>query len=361
MTPTVSVALITYNHGDYIRRAVEGVLAQETPFPVELIVGDDCSTDATPKILAQLMDEYPGRISLRSRERNLGMQHNVIDVLAHCRGQYMALLDGDDYWTDNAKLAKQVSFLERHRDCAMCHHNVLKLYQDEGGRTEVFHRRCPRKTKLASLMRGNFIATCSTLYRWGLVELPDWFSRVPSPDWCLNVLHGLHGKIGYITDISAVYRIHSGGIWSTQSRRKDLARRLEAAGLLATVVPPRERSILQRTMWRWHDDYVEQLLIEGDDQAAHDYAVRECEDMRGYARLNHFYQALAHEAAGHRWDATADLVRAATSGVGRTRIGIGDILLALARIRLRPVYVLARGMTRILRKSQDTREEPFSR
>ena len=354
MAPTVSVALITYNHGSYIRQAVVGVLAQETPFEVELIIGDDCSTDETSAVLSELMEEYPGRICLLPRARNLGMQQNVIDILGHCRGKYVALLDGDDYWTDNAKLVKQVSFLERNRDCTICHHNVLKLFQDEGGRTELFHRRFPRKTGLKRLMRGNFIATCSTLYRWGIIELPDWFSRVPNPDWCLHILHAKQGAIGYLPDVSGVYRLHSGGSWSTQSPEADIARRLEAAELLSTIVSPSYQQILKGTTRRWRDEYVEQLLLDDDDQAAYEYASRQCEDMRGFFRLSHFYRAIAEEETGNRWRANAFLLRAATTGIGRTRIGIDDILLALARNNMRTGYRAVRGIVRRLRKKRDS-------
>ncbi len=115
--PKLSVILIAYNHGPYIRKALEGIFMQETDFPFEVIVGEDCSTDNTRDIIREFDERYPGKMRLLFREKNLGRPTlNVYDTSMMASGEYLAYLEGDDYWTDPLKLKKQVSFLEEHPD-----------------------------------------------------------------------------------------------------------------------------------------------------------------------------------------------------------------------------------------------------
>ena len=116
----VSVGLVTYNQVRFIGQAVRSVLAQQTPFPIELVIGDDCSTDGTTNLLRALAAEHPNTIRLLTRERNLGFARNSLDVIAHCRGEYLACLDGDDYWTTTDGLARQVAYLRAHPECVLC-------------------------------------------------------------------------------------------------------------------------------------------------------------------------------------------------------------------------------------------------
>ncbi len=111
----VSVVFITYNHEKYVRKAILSVLQQETDFPFEVIVGEDCSTDSTRAILQEIKAQYPDQVKLLFREKNLGRPTlNVYQTSMECSGKYVAYLEGDDYWTDTKKLQKQVDFLEAH-------------------------------------------------------------------------------------------------------------------------------------------------------------------------------------------------------------------------------------------------------
>ena len=101
VNPKVSVAMVTYNHAQFIRTAISSVLSQETNFPFELVVGDDCSTDGTTEIVRTLSAAHPDVIRFLHRERNIGASKNFQDVLDNCRGQYIAILDGDDYFKLN--------------------------------------------------------------------------------------------------------------------------------------------------------------------------------------------------------------------------------------------------------------------
>lgn len=121
--PKLSVILITYNHEKYIRRALDSVLSQETDFPFEVVIGDDCSPDDTKNIIKEYRNNYPEQIRLVHREKNTGRPTlNVYETTMKCRGEYLAYLEGDDYWTDTKKLQKQVDFLESHPEYIACTH-----------------------------------------------------------------------------------------------------------------------------------------------------------------------------------------------------------------------------------------------
>ena len=133
MTPKVSVCVITYNQERYVIQAVEGALTQEADFDFEVVVGDDASSDGTPEILRDLQVRYPDRLRLILREKNIGPARNFLDVLGACRGEYVAILDGDDYWTSPEKLQKQADALDADPTLAICSHRVEHVFEDEGG------------------------------------------------------------------------------------------------------------------------------------------------------------------------------------------------------------------------------------
>jgi glycosyltransferase involved in cell wall biosynthesis len=113
----VSVAMITYNHERYIAKALDNVLSQSTNFDYEVIIGEDFSTDNTRSIIIDYQKRYPDKFQLLLNDKNIGMHKNTAQVLRACRGQYVALLEGDDYWTSTHKLQLQVDFLDRHPEC----------------------------------------------------------------------------------------------------------------------------------------------------------------------------------------------------------------------------------------------------
>ncbi len=119
--PTVSVCMITYNHEKYIEQAIDSVLSQESSFTVEVIVCDDYSTDNT----LEKFGKYKGRITIIRNEKNLGPWRSLEKTFNVAKGKYIALLEGDDYWTDNHKLRQQVDFLEQHDEYSMCFTNYI--------------------------------------------------------------------------------------------------------------------------------------------------------------------------------------------------------------------------------------------
>ncbi|MEN6321062.1 MAG: glycosyltransferase [Syntrophaceae bacterium] len=117
--PLVSINMITYNHAPFIAQSIDGVLHQKTNFPFELVIGEDCSTDATRKIVLEYQIKYPDIIRVIISSENVGMKKNFRRTQKACRGTYMAYCEGDDYWHHPDKLQKQVDYMECHPECGM--------------------------------------------------------------------------------------------------------------------------------------------------------------------------------------------------------------------------------------------------
>ena len=126
-SPLVSVLMITYNHEKFLSTAIESVLMQEVSFPFEVVIGDDSSTDSTGDLCRKYALRNPDIIRLSSKDRNLGMITNFITTLSVCKGDFIAICEGDDYWIDPFKLQKQVNFLENNPGYALVHTNKKVL------------------------------------------------------------------------------------------------------------------------------------------------------------------------------------------------------------------------------------------
>jgi len=216
----VSVAIFAYNHERFIRQAIDSALMQQVDFDYEIVIGEDCSMDDTRAIVADYQKRFPRRICLLLSEKNLGGRKNLTRTLRNCQGEYVALLDGDDYWTSPYKLQKQVDFLDSHPECAICFHEVTVFDEDGSGGPRNYCRADQKKiSTLEDLLSKNFIPTCSVMYRNGLVnELPDWYYAVPVGDWPFHILVAQHGNIGYIDEVMGAYRKHPGGVLSRLDR-----------------------------------------------------------------------------------------------------------------------------------------------
>lgn len=270
-----SVSIITYNHAPFIAQAIESVLAQRTDFEFEVLIGEDDSSDDTREIVRGYQAKYPDRIRLFLNDRKnvvyvngkpTGLW-NFANNLRHTRGEYVALLDGDDYWTSPLKLQKQVDFLEQNRDCALCFHNVRLLDESEPTRLELHHAEPMRdRYELADLLKGNFMHTCSVVFRSGLFgDLPPWFFKCPLGDWPLHVLNAQHGRIGYLDQVMGVYRRHAQGAWSPQTQVQNLAQSIQAAGWIRTGLTDPQKKHLDDGVARWYQDAIA-LCRSADDR-----------------------------------------------------------------------------------------------
>ena len=213
----LSVAMITYNHERFIAQAIESVLAQRVNFDYEIVIGEDSSTDLTRAIIMDFHRRYPGRIVPLLRDQNLGIVPNFVGTLTACRGQYLALLEGDDYWTHDDKLQRQVDFLDAHPDSSICCHRVRFLDQTGFAEADIFPPLPAGTYGIEDLLTWNFVMTCSAVLRRDLIgPLPSWFLTMKLGDWPLFALVAKQGKIELMEDIMAAYRVHSGSTWSSR-------------------------------------------------------------------------------------------------------------------------------------------------
>lgn len=214
LSPIVSVCMITYNHESFIAQAIEGVMIQETSFPFELIIGEDCSTDTTRKICLEYQAKYLDKIKLILPESNLGMMRNFVETLQTGTGKYIALCEGDDYWTDPLKLQMQVDFLEANEDYSICFHPV-RIWKDGCIVEDYITSDVPETTEVRFLAKGNYLHTPSVVFRRNQ-DVFEVLSNINTStgDYVLHLLNSKYGKIKRLTDLMAVYRVHSGGVWS---------------------------------------------------------------------------------------------------------------------------------------------------
>jgi glycosyltransferase involved in cell wall biosynthesis len=216
----LSVAMITYGHSKYLKQAIDSILMQQTSFDFELVVSNDCSPDDTDEIIQEIIDSNPNghKIKYFSHKKNIGMMPNFIFTLEKCTGKYIALCEGDDYWIDPLKLQKQVDFLETHKDFSICFHNV-NILTDVKFEEANIRKGIPSVTTINNLATQNYINTPSVVYRNGLIpEFPIYFSKSPIGDYFLHMLNAKYGKIQYIDEIMAVYRVHDTSYWSSKDK-----------------------------------------------------------------------------------------------------------------------------------------------
>jgi glycosyltransferase involved in cell wall biosynthesis len=248
----LSVVLITYNHERFIAQALSSVLAQRTNFDFEIIVAEDCSTDGTRAIVTDFARRYPGKILPLLRERNLGMIPNLKEALAACRGSYVALLEGDDYWIRDDKLQSQVDFLDAHPDHAVC--CTRAQFRDELNHREpyIWPPKASGSYPLLDLLETYcWIRTCTVMYRWGSVgSLPDWILTLKMADYPLSVLVARSGKIRLMDEVMSVYRVHQGGVWSSLSPEAQLLAHKQMYMALKKHLDPQYTNVIRQAVAR---------------------------------------------------------------------------------------------------------------
>ncbi|AOY75660.1 glycosyltransferase [Clostridium formicaceticum] len=253
----VSVLMLTYNHENYIKEAIESVLRQDTSFTYELVIGEDCSTDNTRKIITAYKKEYPDIIKLNLHNRNVGGRKNFISTLPMCQGQYVALLEGDDYWTDEKKLQKQIEFLDNNLDCSFCAHSY-KIY-NEGTKNFVGDRVFSNaKFNLKDFLKGDannnrepnqwYMRTLSIMFRKEALDKPPtiWY-QVPYGDYIFHILF-LEKGLGYCSEeIMGVYRINPNSATNKDPSKHDELI-LQCRKLALGYVPEKYRHYIQQSI-----------------------------------------------------------------------------------------------------------------
>jgi glycosyltransferase involved in cell wall biosynthesis len=271
--PRVSIFMPTYNHAAFIEQAIEGVISQEAVFPYVLHIGDDCSTDGTREICQRYAAKYPDKIVFYSSETNLGATANSRRLRDACRSEYLAICEGDDYWTDRQKLKLQVEALDAHPQWSGCFH-LTRVKHDDATIADEFlppHSISDELT-LNEIAAENCIGTCSVMYRQSLLpKVPDWFYTSVLGDWPMHILYASFGPLGYLNQEMAVYRLHKGGMWSTLDRVERTDHSLkslclleqQSEGLVQSAIAAGRREFLRR-MFQRHDEHIARLNKEID-------------------------------------------------------------------------------------------------
>ena len=221
----VSVLMITYNHEKYIDEAIRGILMQQVDFHVELLICNDASTDNTNKVIESCILNNSSQLTITysHHKQNIGMMANFIFGLEHCKGKYIALCEGDDYWTDPLKLQKQVDFLDQNPIASACFHNAEILFEDGSNKPNQIIN-SPKQAKWAytkdffEKRETWFMATASVMMRRKFVNpLPTWFVDCKSGDIPMYVILSENGPIGYLEETMSIYRKNLGGLSFTDS------------------------------------------------------------------------------------------------------------------------------------------------
>jgi glycosyltransferase involved in cell wall biosynthesis len=267
----ITVLVMTYNHERFIEQALDSALHQELSLEYEVLVSEDCSTDRTRSIVLEYGRRYPERIRLVLSERNLRSNEVVARGIRAARGRYIALLDGDDYWTSPRKLQTQARFLDQHPDCALVFHNAEVVDADGRREPQLWtpeHRR--RRCTLDDLWQGNFIATASAMLRNGMLdEIPAWYADMfPITDWPLYILQAEHGWIGYLDEVMSVYRLHEGGWYSpmTEGEKQEATARFYRR-MNANLGYRYDRTV-RRAFARYFFEWAEEYAGRGDQWRA---------------------------------------------------------------------------------------------
>ena len=210
----VSALIITYNHEQYIAQAIESVLMQQCDSPIEVVIGIDYCSDRTEQICHDYAERYPA-IKLLTTDCRIGMMNNFLRTVNACSGKYIAMLEGDDYWTANDKIQTQINFLERNPKFILCFHNRNQIQNDIiSDKTLCDYGQEKHFTGAEVLFIK--IHTLTVVFRNILKEhpYPEEFCQLPLYDFALWAYLSLFGKFAYLDFNGATYRLHANGYYS---------------------------------------------------------------------------------------------------------------------------------------------------
>ncbi len=251
--PMVSVLIVSYNHENYISKALDAVLIQKTNFNYEIVIGEDCSTDNTRKIILDYADKYPEKFKVILQEKNVGAIANEIDVYKKCIGKYIAICEGDDYWIDINKLQNQVDFLEKNNKVSMVFTN---RYIEENGKFSpvVYKNRNYTTNDVLSGLNWGIQSVC---YRSDAIDFCEFQKLVFSinDDRLIPYLCSLKGNIRRIKDFTAVYRMTGFGVATSRPKEKYTEIALEDFWLFHKTLKFPNMSMLTKGQMRYLSFY----------------------------------------------------------------------------------------------------------
>lgn len=225
----VSILCMTYNQEKYILDALDGFMRQETTFPYEVIVHDDASTDGTRRILESFKANHPENVQLILQTENQYSQggHIIDFFLGKAKGKYVAICEGDDYWTDPRKLQLQVEYMDSHPECSACTHAVRRVdssTNEQLGLIAPSDKRRQFSVDEVIVGGGGMFGTNSFLFRSEYLVLPELYRKWGVGDYPRAIYLATEGPIGYLPDEMSVYRVSADGSWSVRMAQQAKAR-----------------------------------------------------------------------------------------------------------------------------------------
>jgi len=233
--------MLTRNHEQYLQQAVESVLAQEVDFEIELLIGEDFSTDRTLDLACQLQARFRRIIRLIHADRNVGITPNFLRLACRARGEFVAFLEGDDYWIDPEKLLKQVNLMRSHSQYAWC-----------GGRTQNRMIWLPSQPAyiLEDILRRYVIHTSTVMFRRSLLFPYPQFPEIACWDSMLLAHLTNQGLCGFIDSEMSYYRRHDGGVWHNADRGNRVRMSRQCIDALGDYFDHRyDRQLADREAW----------------------------------------------------------------------------------------------------------------
>lgn len=227
----INVILITYNHAAYIRQALESILMQKTEHEVEIIVADDCSPDNTVDIIREYENKTSFRFSYLPKDKNIGYNKNYQQAFAACTGDYVAIMEGDDYWVKTNHLQNHIDHLTKQSAASMSYNRHIRLFEDQN-REEIFEWTDNKYYQIVTteeLALGNRIGNLSCcMFRGDLIRnLDPKLFDMDIADWMLGMYMGQFGPILYLKEVTSAYRIHDNGQWSKMNEEEQCKKVME--------------------------------------------------------------------------------------------------------------------------------------
>lgn len=228
--PYLAVYMITYNHGAFIEEAIESIMNQNTNFDYKLFIGEDFSSDNTRSICIRLKNKYPDKIDLFLNSKNLGANLNAKQIFKACfesGAKYIALCEGDDYWTDPFKLQKQVDILESNPDLVGCFHNSEERYWNDYSKASSLFLSFSggREVSIQELTQYNMVPTASIVFKMPVSDelFSEEFLNLPIGDWPLHLLNTRNGNYYYLPQVMSVRNLNPKSIWGMQNHQTNVA------------------------------------------------------------------------------------------------------------------------------------------
>jgi glycosyltransferase involved in cell wall biosynthesis len=274
--PLVSVCITAFNSEKWIARALDSVLLQKTSFPIEIVIGDDCSKDGTLAVARSYQEQNPHLIRVLERSKNLGMQRNYYGTFEQCRGRYIAWLDADDYWTDPQKLALQVQVLESDPSVSVCGHFVRQVTKDRQVIQERTPSMPPGRYGLKEIILQNFVPSPTIMFRNGIHrDLPEWFFDLTGlADWPILVAACLSGDIVLLDRLMADYVLTPGSSYMSKDSLHQETIDLEFCEQMQSMLPSEWHRYALASRGRRYESIAYLLRVKGDFTASREAALK---------------------------------------------------------------------------------------